>query len=98
MASRSRVARVEHAAPTAEIIAAPVVKWVGGKTRLLPELLARMPERYGRYYEPFAGGAAMFFRLAPRRAVLADSNEDLITLYAAIAKDATAVIRRLELH
>jgi DNA adenine methylase len=71
---------------------------VGGKTKLLPELVARAPERFDRYYEPFAGGAALFFRLAPRRAVLADSNADLIALYTAIASDAGAVIRRLEEH
>jgi DNA adenine methylase len=101
MASRTRgVART--ATPQErlddEVVAAPIVKWVGGKTKLLPELLARMPERYGRYYEPFAGGAAMFFRIAPRRAVLADSNQDLIGLYGAVASDASAVIRRLEQH
>ncbi|HEX3759417.1 MAG TPA: DNA adenine methylase [Kofleriaceae bacterium] len=78
--------------------AAPVVKWVGGKTKLLPELLARMPERFGRYYEPFAGGAALFFRVAPERAVLADSNPDLIGLYTCLARDAAGVIRRLEHH
>jgi DNA adenine methylase len=78
--------------------AAPVVKWVGGKTRLLPELLARIPEQFGRYYEPFAGGAALFFRLAPRRAVLADSNADLIGLYDALATDVASVIRRLQHH
>jgi DNA adenine methylase len=98
MVQRSRVARGERAAPEAESVATPVIKWVGGKTKLLPELLARMPERYGRYYEPFAGGAALFFRLAPRRAVLADSNQDLIALYGAIANDTAAVIRRLERH
>jgi DNA adenine methylase len=75
-----------------------VVKWVGGKTKLLPELLSRMPEKFNRYYEPFAGGAALFFRLAPRRAVLADSNHDLIGLYTAIANDVGAVIRRLQMH
>jgi DNA adenine methylase len=64
----------------------------------MPELLARMPERYGRYYEPFAGGAALFFRVAPRRAVLADSNADLIGLYTAVRTDVAAVIRRLEMH
>lgn len=85
-------------APHADVTAAPIVKWVGGKTKLLPELLARMPERFGRYYEPFAGGAAMFFRLVPRRAVLADSNADLIGLYRAIAGDVDGVIRRLEQH
>src|SRR5215831_15695258 len=63
--------------------AAPIVKWVGGKTKLLTELTARMPARFGRYYEPFAGGAALFFRTAPRRAVLADSNTDLVALYTA---------------
>src|SRR6185312_3827378 len=53
---------------------------------------------FNRYYEPFAGGAALFFRVAPRRAVLADSNADLIGLYTAVAADVAAVIRRLELH
>jgi len=94
MAFRSRaLAAAPQVAP-----ASPVVKWVGGKTRLLHQLLARVPERYGRYYEPFCGGAALFFRLAPRRAVLADSNADLIGLYSALAQDVDSVIRRLEQH
>jgi DNA adenine methylase len=78
--------------------AGPVVKWVGGKTKLLSELLARMPEQFARYYEPFAGGAALFFRVAPERAVLADSNPDLIALYTCLANDVAGVIRRLEHH
>ena len=72
--------------------AAPVIKWVGGKGRLLPELLARMPEKIGRYFEPFAGGAALFFRLAPPRAVLSDINTDLIQCYRAIAYNAQDVV------
>lgn len=91
---RARALRLD----TPDVVASPVVKWVGGKTKLLSELVGRMPERFGRYYEPFAGGAALFFRLAPRRAVLADSNADLIGLYTALAADAGAVIRRLEQH
>ena len=79
-------------------VAWPVIKWVGGKTKLLPELIARLPERFGRYYEPFAGGAALFFRVAPKSAVLADSNADLINLYRAIADDAGSVIKRLAYH
>jgi DNA adenine methylase len=78
--------------------ASPVVKWVGGKSKLLPELRARMPERFGRYYEPFAGGAALFFATAPREAVLADDNRDLIETYRAITEDVDGVVRRLELH
>ena len=57
-----------------------------------------MPTSYHRYYEPFAGGAALFFRVAPGRAVLADSNPDLIALYRVLASDVGAVIRRLEHH
>jgi DNA adenine methylase len=79
-------------------VASPVVKWVGGKTKLLPELIARLPDRFERYYEPFAGGAALFFRVAPRRAVLADSNADLMSLYSYLATDVAGVVRRLEHH
>ena len=94
MASRSRALR-----PAAQLpLASPVVKWVGGKTKLLDELVARVPASPGRYYEPFAGGAALFFRLRPRQAVLADCNADLIGLYRALAHDVEAVIRRLDQH
>lgn len=78
--------------------AAPIVKWAGGKTKLLPELLARMPARFGRYYEPFAGGAALFFRVAPERAVLGDMNADLISTYRTIVEDASKAIGLLERH
>ncbi|HET9620005.1 MAG TPA: DNA adenine methylase [Kofleriaceae bacterium] len=79
-------------------VAAPVIKWVGGKTKLLPELLARMPARFERYYEPFAGGAALFFRVAPTRAVLSDFNTDLINLYKCLTRDVAGVIKKLEHH
>src|SRR5690242_3554054 len=61
--------------------AAPIIKWVGGKTKLLPELLKRKPETFRRYYEPFIGGGALFYRLAPKAAVLGDRNADLIATY-----------------
>ncbi|HEX4450716.1 MAG TPA: DNA adenine methylase [Kofleriaceae bacterium] len=93
MVTRLKALRHEHAP-----VATPVIKWVGGKTKLLPELLARMPAQLGRYYEPFVGGAALFFRVAPARAVLNDSNPDLVGLYRTIAVDADAVIKRLEAH
>lgn len=84
--------------PAAEPAAAPIVKWVGGKTRLLPELLARMPAQFNRYYEPFAGGAALFFRVGPTRAVLNDFNRDLVNLYLNVGTKVDDVIRRLEVH
>ena len=98
MAHRGRLARVARAEPQQESHASPIVKWVGGKSKLLGDLIARMPKQYGRYYEPFVGGAALFFRLAPRRAVIADSNHDLIGLYSAVASNVDAVIRRLQHH
>lgn len=78
--------------------ASPIVKWAGAKRRLLPELLARVPKQFGRYYEPFAGGAALFFGLAPERAVLGDINADLIETYRAVAEDPAGVIRILRGH
>ena len=62
-------------------MAEPFLKWVGGKRQLLPELLPRVPKKYGTYYEPFLGGGALFFALEPERAVLGDVNSRLITTY-----------------
>jgi DNA adenine methylase len=97
-AQASRVARRAPFVPAPLPVASPIIKWVGGKTKLLPELLARMPDRFHRYYEPFAGGLALFFRVAPPRAVISDANADLIALYRAVASDVGAVIKRLQHH
>lgn len=78
--------------------ASPFLKWAGSKRRLVPELLALVPSRFGRYYEPFAGGAALFFALAPERAVLGDVNADLVATYRAVATEPAAVVRGLRRH
>lgn len=82
----------------------PFLKWVGGKTALLPEILPRLPERISTYYEPFLGGGAVFFALASepekrfKRAMLSDANIDLIDTYYALASNVEGVIKKLEKH
>jgi len=82
-------------------VAQSVVKWAGGKKGLLASLLPLVPESVGRYIEPFAGGAALFFALAsesPRRfakATLADTNADLVALYQALKTDVEGLIESL---
>lgn len=82
-------------------MAQSVVKWAGGKKGLLGELLPLVPTKIDRYIEPFAGGAALFFALAsesPRRfkrAILADTNADLVALYRALKDDAEGLIETL---
>jgi len=89
------------------MVAKPIVKWAGGKTRLLAEILERVPTTMRTYAEPFAGGAALFFALASEReegkpgarsferAVLADRNVELVTCYRAVQGDVDAVIEAL---
>jgi len=82
-----------------EANARPFCKYAGGKTSLLTELLRRMPERIGTYYEAFVGGGALFWALANegrfKRAVLNDTNVRLMRTYSAIQRDAVAVAKRL---
>ena len=64
--------------------ASPFLKWVGGKTQLLPALLDYVPAQFDTYIEPFVGGGALFFALQPAKAVLADSNQELINCYTVV--------------
>ncbi len=77
---------------------APFIKWVGGKSRLAAELLARAPCQFKRYHEPFVGGAALFFRLRPTSALLTDLNADLVDCYRAVKTEVDAVIAALAPH
>lgn len=65
--------------------AKPFLKWAGGKTRLLPVLRAFLARQtFRRYYEPFLGGAALFFDAAPKTSVLNDRNPELIFCYEVV--------------
>ena len=85
-----------------DIVAKPIVKWIGGKTALLHEILPRLPAKIKTYYEPFMGGGAVFFALAAegrfRQAVLGDMNAELSTTYQTVADDCEAVIKTLSKH
>ena len=85
---------------TSRAPARPVLKWAGGKTQILSEILELLPESIGTYFEPFAGGAAVFFALAAqgrfKRAVLADRNPDLLAVYRALQTDPEGVVGELE--
>ena len=76
----------------------PFLKWAGGKTQLLPELLARMPANLGTYHEPFVGGGALFFATGESRAVLADANEELVNCYEVVRDRVDDLIAALGCH
>src|SRR5277367_6205906 len=82
----------------------PIVKWAGGKSRILCELMRHVPTNVRTYAEPFAGGAALFFALASERsqgiryfrhAIIADSNEELIACYRAVRDDVDSLVDAL---
>lgn len=83
-------------------MARPFIKWAGGKTQLLPELLRHAPQRFGRYHEPFIGSAALFFALHARGrltgAVLSDSNAELIGVYRSVRDAVEPLIDALRGH
>ncbi len=76
--------------------AKPILKWAGGKTQMLGDLLPKVPKSYGRYIEPFFGGGAMFFALQPENAIIADSNPELINMYRQVAENVDKVISCLK--
>ena len=59
----------------------PFVKWAGGKRQIIDKLLQYVPDEFNTYYEPFVGGGALLFELSPKKAVINDSNKELMNVY-----------------
>ena len=85
--------------------ARPFLKWAGGKSQLLNQLGAYLPQQISEepftYIEPFVGGGAMLFYMLQhfcniRKAVINDVNEDLILTYRIIKDDVEALITNLD--
>ncbi|MBC8427517.1 MAG: DNA adenine methylase [Proteobacteria bacterium] len=76
-------------------MAKPLLKWAGGKRKLLPEIKKRFPKKHNNYYEPFIGGGAVFFDLIPKNSIISDLNTELINVYTSVRDDVEGIINIL---
>lgn len=65
----------------------PMIKYRGGKSKEIPNIMWHVPRFSGRYIEPFLGGGALFFHLEPRQAIINDINTKLIGFYRGVKND-----------
>jgi DNA adenine methylase len=74
--------------------AQPIVPWVGGKRRLVGEILPWFVP-HTCYVEPFAGAAALLFNKVPSKVeVLNDVNADLVNLYRVVRHHLEEFVRQ----
>ena len=80
----------------------PFMKWVGGKTQILKEVLDLFPKSIHNYHEPFLGGGSVLLALLTHVAngtiivsgkiYASDINANLIALYQHIQREPDAFI------
>ena len=76
----------------------PFLKWPGGKRWLVSKYARLLPKEFGTYIEPFLGSGSVFFHLSPAKALLGDTNRELIATYSGLRDDPMAVEDALLTH
>lgn len=74
----------------------PFLKWAGGKTQIIPDLLKYIPEKFNKYIEPFIGGGALYFNLSHPQSIISDLNEELVITYKQVKENVHEVLLILE--
>ncbi|MCM1451929.1 MAG: DNA adenine methylase [Clostridium sp.] len=74
----------------------PMIKYRGGKSKEIPNIMRHVPRFRGRYIEPFIGGGAMFFYLEPRKAIINDINSKLMLFYLGVRDDYASLRKELD--
>lgn len=77
---------------------APFLKWVGGKRQLMPAINELLSKKITTYYEPFVGGGAVLFEIQPKKAIINDSNAELVNTYNVIKNKPEELIEDLKTH
>ncbi|MCW9236089.1 DNA adenine methylase [Klebsiella variicola] len=67
------------------------IKWAGGKTRVMPQLLKHLPKA-DCLIEPFVGSGTVFMNTEYHRYVLCDSNRALINFFRVLTSDTERLI------
>lgn len=77
----------------------PIIKWSGGKSDELKQILPHIPDTYSVYLEPFIGGGAIYFQLTPQNAVINDVHKELVDFYQSIKNgDSNAIYEFMKEH
>ncbi|HHB7181878.1 DNA adenine methylase [Klebsiella pneumoniae] len=67
------------------------IKWAGGKTRVMPQLLMQLPKA-DCLIEPFVGSGTVFMNTEYRRYILCDSNRALINFFRVLTSNTERLI------
>jgi DNA adenine methylase len=70
---------------------AQLLKWIGNKQRLAPEIISYFPSEFETYFEPFLGSGGVMATLAPERGVGTDSFEPLIAIWQTLHDEPEAL-------
>ena len=73
-----------------------MIKYRGGKSKEIPNIMWHIPRFSGRYIEPFLGGGALFFHLEPREAIINDINTKLIGFYRGVRDNYSTLRKELD--
>jgi DNA adenine methylase len=74
----------------------PFLKWAGSKFKILPEILARLPQG-NRLVEPFVGSGAVFLNAGYRENRVADANRHLIGTFLQIKMNLSETLAETDL-
>lgn len=80
------------------LLLSPMLKWVGGKRQLLPEIVPMIDDKCSTYVEPFVGGGAVLFSMQPTRAIINDYNQQLINVYKTVRDNLDELLEELKIH
>jgi DNA adenine methylase len=85
----------------------PFIKWCGGKTQIINDVIEKFPTKINNYHEIFLGGGSVLFSLLQniknnkiilKKEIYAyDINETLINLYINIQKNPNELIKHIQI-
>jgi DNA adenine methylase len=81
----------------------PFMKWVGGKSQIINDVMSLFPAEINNYHEPFLGGGSVLLALLSQKSIkvsgkvyASDLNSNLIGLYKNVQSNSDGLIAELK--